>query len=101
MHLAEIQEAEASDSKRYFPHLKEGPLYLGIALAGETGEVCNKIKKWARDDWSVSQLREEVKDELADVLIYLVMLADHLGIELEEEYHDKKDFNNDRYLKEI
>lgn len=98
MDLRDIQEAEASDTKHYFPHLREGPLYLGVALAGEIGEVCNKIKKWSRDDWTVAELRAEVKDELADVLIYLVMLADHLDIDLQDEYVQKKEYNDARYL---
>lgn len=101
MHLKDIQEREASDSADYFPRLRQDPLYLGIALAGETGEVCNKIKKWARDEWTDKELAEEVKDELADILIYLVMLADELELDLEKEWEVKKEYNDRRYLEGV
>lgn len=100
MHLKEIQSVEGSDSKHYFPHLSEGPVYLGVALAGEVGEVCNEIKKWARDDFPVAELRERLRKELPDVLIYLVMLADHLNLDLEADYKEKKEYNDRRYLKQ-
>lgn len=98
MHLRDIQLYQAAYTKEYFPHLKEGPLYLGVALAGEVGEVCNKIKKWARDYWDTEQLRNEIKEELADILIYLVLMSANMNIDLEEEYHKKKEYNDERWL---
>lgn len=101
MHLNEIQDIEASDTKHYFPGLIEDALYYGVALGGETGEVLNQIKKYHRDGWSLGRLREAIRDELADILIYLVMLAEFLDVSLEEEYKEKKDYNERRFRAEV
>jgi len=56
-----------------------------LGLNGEAGEVAEKIKKVIRDKNSVvSDLdRVEIQKELGDVLWYLAVLADTLGLELE------------------
>ena len=58
--------------------------YPALGLAGETGEVCEKIKKLHRDDGSVltEERRELLKKELGDVLWYLSALAHDLGLSL-------------------
>jgi NTP pyrophosphatase (non-canonical NTP hydrolase) len=43
-----------------------GRLYLGLALAGESGEVCDELKKGLRPGRALD--RGRVKDELGDVL---------------------------------
>jgi NTP pyrophosphatase (non-canonical NTP hydrolase) len=101
--LKVIQQREAEDSTHYFPHLTEGPesiLYLGCALGGESGEVLNDIKKWWRNQFDY-ELREKLRSELPDILIYLVMLADSLEIDLEEAYKEKKAYNDRRYLEGV
>jgi len=57
------------------------------ALAGEAGEACNIIKKVRRGDFiSTTHLNVEARgllaDELADVFIYLNLLAARAGIDL-------------------
>lgn len=51
-----------------------------LALTGEMGEAANLLKKMKRGDFTLDQIREDVGRELADVAIYLDLLADHLGI---------------------
>ena len=53
-----------------------------LALTGEMGEAANLLKKMKRGDFTLDQIREDVGRELADVAIYLDLLADHLGIDL-------------------
>lgn len=53
-----------------------------LALTGEMGEAANMIKKIRRGDFTLGAVREGVGRELADVAIYLDLLADHLGIDL-------------------
>ncbi len=99
MDLLDIQQNESSDTKNYFPDHKPDMQFLAIALAGETGESCNKIKKHLRGDFSLDTLRIILSDELPDILIYLVMLADEMGINLNTAYLTKKEYNDARFTK--
>lgn len=60
-------------------------VYPALGLAGEAGEVCEKIKKVLRDNAGVftPEKVEELKKELGDVLWYLANLASDLDIPLE------------------
>lgn len=55
-----------------------------MGLAGEAGEVANKVKKVFRDDAGVvSPARlASIKDELGDVLWYVAAVASDLGVTL-------------------
>ena len=57
-------------------------LYLTLGVAGESGELAEKIKKILRNDDGVisEEKREGVKAELGDVLWYLSQLARILDI---------------------
>ena len=62
--------------------------YPALGLAGEAGEVANKIKKIMRDrKGDVNNLSGEIKDdiasELGDCLWYISALATDLGIGLD------------------
>jgi NTP pyrophosphatase (non-canonical NTP hydrolase) len=59
-------------------------LYGACGLAGETGEVCDKIKKIVRDDAGVvsPEKLEALKLELGDCLWYLARIAQILGLPL-------------------
>lgn len=54
------------------------------AVAGEVGEACNIIKKIERGDFPLEQVREKLAGELADIQIYLDLLAHRAGINLGE-----------------
>lgn len=99
--LRAIQSREARDSTHYFPNHEQGVAYLAVALAGEVGEICNVVKKYERGDFDMQILREELRGELPDVLIYLVMLAAHLDLDLQEAYVAKKEYNNARYKRTV
>lgn len=60
--------------------------YPALGLAGEAGEVANKIKKVFRDDGGMvsEEKRTQLKAELGDCLWYLAGLARDLGVSLEE-----------------
>lgn len=47
--------------------------YMGLCLAGESGELINNIKKIWRDGDS-KELREQLSEELVDVVIYICKL---------------------------
>jgi len=52
------------------------------AVCGELGEAANIIKKIERGDFHLDLSREALADELADVLIYLDLLAFQAGVDL-------------------
>ena len=62
-------------------------VYPALGLCGEAGEVAEKIKKTIRGDTALAPLDKvtgSIADELGDVLWYLAILADDLGVELED-----------------
>lgn len=54
-----------------------------LAVTGELGEAANILKKFNRSDFSEETFRELFADELADVIIYLDILAHRADIDLE------------------
>ena len=70
----------ASSGTAIFPE-EYGPIYPALKLAGESGEVAEKIGKLLRDtDWTPAQpipsdKQEELIKELGDVQWYIAQLA--------------------------
>ena len=60
--------------------------YAGLGLAGETGEISEKLKKAIRDDGGVitDVRRAALKKELGDVLWYVAALCTELGFDMDE-----------------
>jgi len=57
-----------------------------LGLAGEAGEIANKVKKFIRDGYDKEELvmkQDEVADELGDVLWYVAAVAEVMGTNLE------------------
>lgn len=52
--------------------------FLALALCGEAGELANMIKKRWRDG---ADLQDEIRDEIADIRVYLELLAKCFAIE--------------------
>ena len=60
-------------------------LYPVLGLAGETGEVADKIKKVIRRNGEfTTETKTEIAKELGDVLWYVAILSRELGFDLEE-----------------
>jgi NTP pyrophosphatase (non-canonical NTP hydrolase) len=52
------------------------------AVCGELGEAANLIKKIERGDFTLEERRADLGKELADVVIYLDLLAKRAGVDL-------------------
>jgi NTP pyrophosphatase (non-canonical NTP hydrolase) len=63
-----------------------GLMYAALGLAGESGEVCNKVKKIQRDSGGLltDEKRDALKAEVGDCLWYLSALANELGASLDD-----------------
>jgi NTP pyrophosphatase (non-canonical NTP hydrolase) len=62
-------------------------LFAALGVAGEAGEVADKVKKAIRDNngnFDDKAFKESVKYELGDVLWYVAALAEDLGFTLSE-----------------
>lgn len=75
------------------------PKNLAMALAGEAGEVIEHFQ-WLSAEQSAAlddETRAAVALELADVLLYLVRLADVLDVDLADAARRKLQINAERY----
>jgi NTP pyrophosphatase (non-canonical NTP hydrolase) len=72
------------------------PRNLVLALVGEVGEVAS-ILQWKSDDELPGSHKNELEQELADVLSYLLLLAESLQIDLERAIIEKIEANEIRY----
>lgn len=61
-------------------------IYPTLGLAGEAGEVAEKIKKVIRDEGGIisSEKRAEIQKELGDVLWYVSEIARQLELSLDD-----------------
>ncbi|EEF84464.1 nucleoside triphosphate pyrophosphohydrolase family protein [Borreliella spielmanii] len=84
MELNEYQEKAKKTAK--YQNKKEELILTTLGLAGETGEVVEKIKKLGRDKNYIidDEYLISIKKELGDVLWYLSTLSNNLGITLED-----------------
>jgi NTP pyrophosphatase (non-canonical NTP hydrolase) len=84
MNFSEYQEQAKKTAK--YPEVGNNYVYPTLGLAGESGEVAEKIKKVIRDQAGVisDEARADIQKELGDVLWYVAQLATELGLSLED-----------------
>jgi dCTP diphosphatase len=77
------------------------PKNLTMALAGETGELLELFQWLKEEETQASRLSKSdlirVKEEMADVYIYLILLADKLDVDLDKEADKKIKQNKKKY----
>ena len=91
-HLAEF--ARRRDWEAY-----HSPKNLSMALIAEAAELVEHFQ-WLSEEQSYqlpAEKLEEVRMELADIQIYLIRIADRLGVDLLQAAWDKSAINEDRF----
>ena len=78
-------------------------MYPALGLAGEAGEVCNKVKKIFRDEDGhlVDEVREALAKELGDVLWYISALATDLDLNLDDIARGNRDKLESRHKRGV
>jgi NTP pyrophosphatase (non-canonical NTP hydrolase) len=69
-----------------YPNRGSNFVYPALGLAGESGEVAEKIKKVIRDKNNEidEETRLALKKELGDVFWYIASLCDEVGLDMED-----------------
>jgi NTP pyrophosphatase (non-canonical NTP hydrolase) len=98
--LLELRKANKLRCERDFKHSLEdwSEMEWGCAAAGEMGELCNLLKKRKRGE---DIPMKAVMDEIADVIIYLDLLAARLGVRLSGPIREKFNEVSERRGSEI
>ncbi len=67
----------------YYPYwrFRKGPMFFAVALSGETGELCNKLKKLFGGGTNLETVTiEDLAEEAFDIIVYLVLFLESIGI---------------------
>ena len=72
------------------------PKDLAISISLEAAELL-EVFQWSGTDVSNEGKQEKIKEELADVLNYCVLMADACGLDIDEIVQEKIKINNEKY----
>ncbi len=105
MNLEEIRKKLALFARARNWDQFHSPKNLSMALTAEAAELL-EIFQWLTDEQSreiVNNVNEmaQVREEIADVMIYLVRLADKLNVDIEKAVLDKIELNEKKYPVEL
>ena len=75
---------DAAEATAVYPNKGDNLYYPALGLAGEAGEVCEKIKKIMRDQNGhlTEDNAQELSKELGDVLWYVAAIATEINMSL-------------------
>ena len=89
---------QKAEGTAIYPDKGKNPFYPALGLAGEAGEVANKIKKMMRDGLTKEELQDTIKGELSDCMWYIAALCQEFDLELSDilaynlnKLYDRKD----------
>ncbi|PKE34581.1 nucleotide pyrophosphohydrolase [Macrococcoides caseolyticum] len=72
------------------------PKDLSLSLSLEAAELLENFQ-WISSDEAVEKNRENIAEELADVFIYGIQLAEEMGFDIEEIIREKVKKNGEKY----
>ncbi|MBO1515422.1 nucleotide pyrophosphohydrolase [Metabacillus bambusae] len=85
---------EFRDERGWAPYHNEKDLAISISL--EANELLENFQ-WRNSEEAVAESIQNIKEEMADVFIYLLQLADKMNVDLEEEAFKKMEKNALKY----
>ena len=87
---------QARDWEQY-----HAPKNLAMALSVEAAEIA-EIFQWKKEDESLSpEEQEHLRQEIGDVLVYLIELADKFQIDVIQAAKDKMVLNQENYPEDL
>jgi NTP pyrophosphatase (non-canonical NTP hydrolase) len=96
MNIKEIQDKLARFAEERDWNQFHSPKNLVMALTSEVGEL-NELFQWLTEEKSNNVDNDEVRQEIADIFIYLLRLSDKLDIDIEEAVKEKIEINAKKY----
>ena len=72
------------------------PKNLAISLSLEANELL-ELFQWVNSNEAIENSKAEIKDELADIIIYSILMADRMDLDIEEIVAKKLKKNNLKY----
>lgn len=72
------------------------PKDLALSLSLEASELL-ELFQWKSNEEAIEENLEEMKEELADIVIYSILFADKLEFDLKEIIENKLALNNIKY----
>lgn len=72
------------------------PKDLAISISLEAAELLETFQ-WSADDVNCDDKKDKIREELADVVNYCVLMADTCGLNLDEIVQEKIKRNNEKY----
>ncbi|HPD96677.1 MAG TPA: MazG nucleotide pyrophosphohydrolase domain-containing protein [Tenuifilaceae bacterium] len=86
VHMLEIQRG----------FIDQNVIIKSLLLGEETGELFKAIRKAMNIKTDVNANINPVKEEIADILIYLCSIANRFDIDIEEAFREKEEINKKR-----
>jgi len=96
MNIKEIQDKLARFAEERDWNQFHSPKNLVMALTSEVGEL-NELFQWLTEEQSNNVDNDAVRQEIADIIIYLLRLSDKLDIDIEEAVKEKIEINAKKY----
>lgn len=72
------------------------PKDLAISISLEAAELL-EVFQWSADDTVFEDKKDKIREELADVLNYCVLMADACGLDMDEIIVEKISKNEEKY----
>lgn len=69
---------------------------FAISISLEVAELL-EVFQWSGTDISNAGKQEKIREELADVVSYCILMADACGLDLDEIVQNKMQMNNQKY----